>query len=208
MSHKPTVVGQCVVPQTHGCVVPQTHTPLYSIRGYGGDFRVLFQNLFQNLLMEKPISKSIERKNRWRWLSLDPLTKQSIRGITEPVIKKKHRRCRTMGNNGNSRNGNGRNGNGRKPSALAALWKERGIFSTTTVNIDVGVASTNSHCPKSSLPAKSHWWVIETPSGPTSLGVCKYCGEVRDFRNRWDADTEYGRRRQRGEVAILLMDFE
>jgi len=28
-----------------------------------------------------------------------------------------------------------------------------------------------------------HKWVLETPNGPTSRGVCRLCGEVREFRN-------------------------
>ena len=28
-----------------------------------------------------------------------------------------------------------------------------------------------------------HFWVIESPSGPTSDGVCRNCGEAREFRN-------------------------
>ena len=29
----------------------------------------------------------------------------------------------------------------------------------------------------------SHHWLIEPPSGPTSKGVCKLCGEVKVFDN-------------------------
>ena len=28
-----------------------------------------------------------------------------------------------------------------------------------------------------------HHWIIETPTGPVSKGVCKLCGEERDFEN-------------------------
>ena len=28
-----------------------------------------------------------------------------------------------------------------------------------------------------------HYWVIETPRGPTSTGVCKYCGAEKEFKN-------------------------
>ena len=31
----------------------------------------------------------------------------------------------------------------------------------------------------------AHFWVIETPQGPTSTGRCKYCGMVREFQNVW-----------------------
>jgi hypothetical protein len=29
----------------------------------------------------------------------------------------------------------------------------------------------------------SHHWVIESPNGPTSVGECRACGEVREFKN-------------------------
>ena len=29
----------------------------------------------------------------------------------------------------------------------------------------------------------THFWIIEKPSGPTSRGVCKYCGAVGEFVN-------------------------
>jgi hypothetical protein len=40
-----------------------------------------------------------------------------------------------------------------------------------------------------------HFWVIESPSGPTSDGVCKNCGEAREFRNslpmtRWEGEAD------------------
>jgi len=28
-----------------------------------------------------------------------------------------------------------------------------------------------------------HYWIIESPNGPTSRGVCKYCGTVKEFSN-------------------------
>lgn len=41
-----------------------------------------------------------------------------------------------------------------------------------------------------------HYWIIETPNGPTSRGVCKFCGAVKEFDNfgpdswsLWDRDT-------------------
>jgi len=35
-----------------------------------------------------------------------------------------------------------------------------------------------------------HYWIIETASGPTSRGVCKICGEEREFQNSW-SDANY-----------------
>ncbi len=29
----------------------------------------------------------------------------------------------------------------------------------------------------------THFWIIERPLGPTSKGVCKYCGAVKEFLN-------------------------
>ena len=29
----------------------------------------------------------------------------------------------------------------------------------------------------------NHYWVIEVANGPTSSGVCKYCGEIKVFLN-------------------------
>lgn len=38
-----------------------------------------------------------------------------------------------------------------------------------------------------------HYWVIESPHGPTSRGVCRLCGEEKEFPNfmpdfSWDGD--------------------
>ena len=44
---------------------------------------------------------------------------------------------------------------------------------------------------KCSSPTKAHWYVYPEPNGPTSLGVCKYCGAKNEApnwqdRNLWD----------------------
>ena len=31
--------------------------------------------------------------------------------------------------------------------------------------------------------AIAHHWIIESPAGPTSHGVCKFCGAEKDFVN-------------------------
>lgn len=28
-----------------------------------------------------------------------------------------------------------------------------------------------------------HFWIIESPNGPTSKGACRVCGETREFAN-------------------------
>ncbi len=30
-----------------------------------------------------------------------------------------------------------------------------------------------------------HYWVIESAGGPTSSGVCRFCGAQREFHNSW-----------------------
>ena len=51
-----------------------------------------------------------------------------------------------------------------------------------------------------------HFWVIESPSGPTSDGVCKNCGEAREFRNslpmtRWEGEAAKAKNRAATEAA-------
>ena len=36
--------------------------------------------------------------------------------------------------------------------------------------------------PKKKAKCK-HYWIIESPNGPTSRGVCKYCGAEEEFGN-------------------------
>ena len=38
-----------------------------------------------------------------------------------------------------------------------------------------------------------HYWIIESPNGPTSRGVCKLCGAEKEFQNSfpellWERD--------------------
>ena len=47
--------------------------------------------------------------------------------------------------------------------------------------------------------ACSHHWLIESPSGPTSIGACKLCGASREFRNSvgdtgWEKESSTARR--------------
>ncbi len=44
-----------------------------------------------------------------------------------------------------------------------------------------------------------HYWMIDSPNGPTSEGVCKICGERSEFRNSmqgsgWDRESAQGKR--------------
>ena len=38
-----------------------------------------------------------------------------------------------------------------------------------------------------------HYWVIEDADGPTSRGVCKFCGVEREFYNSWPNASFMGR---------------
>ncbi|GEM_PF-1800579 len=38
----------------------------------------------------------------------------------------------------------------------------------------------------------NHYWIIESPKGPTSGGICKFCGARKEFDN-WGPDSfRYG----------------
>ena len=57
-----------------------------------------------------------------------------------------------------------------------------------------------------------HWFVLPVASGPTTVGCCRTCGDVRVFRSRWEgwSDDERGNTvrqetpysRTRGEQAV------
>ena len=32
----------------------------------------------------------------------------------------------------------------------------------------------------------SHHWIIKIPEGPVSMGICRLCGEKREFSNSFD----------------------
>jgi hypothetical protein len=42
---------------------------------------------------------------------------------------------------------------------------------------------TPTEVVRQSEPACLHHWVIETPNGPLSQGICQICQEVREFKN-------------------------
>jgi hypothetical protein len=39
-------------------------------------------------------------------------------------------------------------------------------------------------------PFHHHHWIIEEASGPTSVGICRYCNARRQFKN-WLAETDF-----------------
>jgi len=44
-----------------------------------------------------------------------------------------------------------------------------------------------------------HYWLIDSPNGTTSRGVCKFCGEERDFFNSVPEFTLYKRAQKETE---------
>lgn len=72
--------------------------------------------------------------------------------------------------------------------------RQRGDDMAPSVDADAmtSVAVSNG-CP--------HHWVIESPNGPTSVGRCKACGTVREFKNSiqitsWESDGNHLHRNQ------------
>jgi hypothetical protein len=56
--------------------------------------------------------------------------------------------------------------------------------------------STPLSTPSQCAIGPAHRWRIETPAGPTSLGMCQHCGAERTFANSYDATVEAELRRQ------------
>jgi len=50
-------------------------------------------------------------------------------------------------------------------------------------------------CCCSKSPTGYHLWAIESPSGKTSIGMCKYCGERKEFANTLEAAFKVRRNR-------------
>lgn len=46
-------------------------------------------------------------------------------------------------------------------------------------------SGTNGRCPGS--PSGGHWWCIGATQGVSNLGICKFCGEKKEFWNTVDA---------------------
>lgn len=60
-------------------------------------------------------------------------------------------------------------------------------------SLDSAAEHTESLC--------NHYWVIESPNGPTSAGECRHCGESREFKNSvqitsWESDANHVQRPQ------------
>jgi len=75
----------------------------------------------------------------------------------------------------------------------------------TIVQEAPGTEAPLSETPLTETPTCIHRWVIETPNGEMSRGVCRYCGAEKEFPNaaedglwernvpqsRWTGRTEY-----------------
>jgi len=47
----------------------------------------------------------------------------------------------------------------------------------------VNKVAVTEHAEVATEPDCRHHWLIESPQGPTSMGICKLCGEQKEFRN-------------------------
>jgi hypothetical protein len=47
-------------------------------------------------------------------------------------------------------------------------------------------------------PSCCHHWIIQPALGPISEGMCQKCGEVREFKNSIDYETEWTSRKEVG----------
>jgi hypothetical protein len=45
-------------------------------------------------------------------------------------------------------------------------------------------------------PSCCHHWIIQPAVGPISEGTCQKCGEVREFKNSIDYETEWANRKE------------
>ncbi len=50
----------------------------------------------------------------------------------------------------------------------------------------------------------SHHWVIQEGDGPTSIGVCRVCGQLKEFKN-YLAASHWGDDRGRAETHASLL---
>ena len=48
----------------------------------------------------------------------------------------------------------------------------------------VGKEESLTEKPEAEVKCR-HYWLIESPQGPTSKGVCLLCGAEREFYNYW-----------------------
>jgi len=55
----------------------------------------------------------------------------------------------------------------------------------------------------------THRWILPSPNGPTSLGVCKHCGEEKRFHNSFDETEAYQKKgRDRWNTSVLRTRYQ
>ena len=56
------------------------------------------------------------------------------------------------------------------------------------------------------VPACCHHWIIQPAIGPVSEGMCQKCGEVKEFKNSLDYETEWSSRRElaRSDLGVAV----
>ncbi len=51
-----------------------------------------------------------------------------------------------------------------------------------------------------------HYWNIEAATGPISRGICKICGEEKEFLNSWSSSNYMGKDAQIFNLPNMLED--
>ena len=46
-----------------------------------------------------------------------------------------------------------------------------------------------------------HHWIIDSPNGYTSLGVCKHCGAIAEFSNEFKSDFDGNGHKSKSNLA-------
>ena len=54
------------------------------------------------------------------------------------------------------------------------------------------------------VPSCQHHWVIQDSEGPRSVGVCRICGDLKQFRNYLET-SHWGDDRARGDARAALI---
>ena len=52
-----------------------------------------------------------------------------------------------------------------------------------------GMGTTTISSPKKRINGERcrHYWLIETPNGAICKGICRFCGEEKEFASSWES---------------------
>jgi len=73
-------------------------------------------------------------------------------------------------------------------TAKPPVWRRDNPRTASAANIDkfpiFAKPTAAAFCPD----GQPHHWLIDIPNGPTSRGICKKCGSMREHRNSLEQD--------------------